>query len=138
MRDLQSQIAVTPAGVPHGLEKHLGETRAQAEGLRGRGAKLGEGGDALLAGLGLAETVTAQALALSKRPLDLLRGSGSEEQLLKNAKDAGGPRRWRSPPTRRSSSWPSSSGTTRPRGSAPAIRGEEERMLDPMLKVIPS
>jgi rubrerythrin len=31
--------------------------------------------------------VLAQALALSKTPLDLVRGSGGEEKLLKNAKD---------------------------------------------------
>ena len=33
------------------------------------------------------ESVLAQALALSKTPFDLLRGSGGEEKVLKNAKD---------------------------------------------------
>jgi hypothetical protein len=37
---------------------------------------------------GLAETVVAQALAVGKTPFDLLRGSGGEEKVLKNAKDA--------------------------------------------------
>ena len=36
----------------------------------------------------LAETVVGQALALGKTPFDLLRGSGGEEKVLKNAKDA--------------------------------------------------
>ena len=34
------------------------------------------------------ETVVGQALALGKTPFDLLRGSGGEEKVLKNAKDA--------------------------------------------------
>jgi hypothetical protein len=38
-------------------------------------------------GLGLVESVVAQALAISKGPIDLVRGSGGEEKLLKNAKD---------------------------------------------------
>ncbi|MCW2993078.1 MAG: hypothetical protein JWQ18_573 [Conexibacter sp.] len=37
---------------------------------------------------GLAESVVGQALAIGKTPLDLLRGSGGEEKVLKNAKDA--------------------------------------------------
>ncbi|WP_445149852.1 PP2C family protein-serine/threonine phosphatase [Baekduia sp. Peel2402] len=36
----------------------------------------------------LAESLIGQALALGKTPLDLLRGSGREEKVLKNAKDA--------------------------------------------------
>jgi hypothetical protein len=36
----------------------------------------------------LAESIVGQALALGKTPLDLLRGSGGEEKVLKNAKDA--------------------------------------------------
>ena len=38
--------------------------------------------------VGVAETVVGQALALGKTPFDLLRGSGGEEKVLKNAKDA--------------------------------------------------
>jgi rubrerythrin len=34
------------------------------------------------------ESVVGQALALGKTPFDLLRGSGGEEKILKNAKDA--------------------------------------------------
>ncbi len=38
--------------------------------------------------VGFWEDVIGQALALSKTPFDLLRGSGGEEKVLKNAKDA--------------------------------------------------
>ena len=38
--------------------------------------------------MGFWEDVLGQALAFSKTPFDLLRGSGGEEKVLKNAKDA--------------------------------------------------
>ena len=38
--------------------------------------------------VGFWEDLIGQALAFSKTPLDLLRGSGGEEKVLKNAKDA--------------------------------------------------
>jgi len=40
------------------------------------------------AATGVAQTVVGQALALGKTPLDLVRGTGGEEKVLKNAKDA--------------------------------------------------
>ena len=89
VRVLQSQIAMTPRGrYRTALEKHLGQTRDHAERLQTRMRELGQGGNPLQAGLGVAEAVIAQALALGRTPLDLLRGSGGEEKVLKNAKDA--------------------------------------------------
>ena len=89
IRVLQSQIAMTPRGdYRTALERHLRETRDHAERLEARLAELGHGGSPLQAGIGVAESVIAQALALGKTPFDLLRGSGGEEKLLKNAKDA--------------------------------------------------
>ena len=41
-----------------------------------------------MAVVGALETVVGQVLALGKTPFDLLRGSGGEEKVLKNAKDA--------------------------------------------------
>jgi ferritin-like metal-binding protein YciE len=87
-RNLQAHIGVTPRGqYRNALEKHLGETKAQAKAIRDRLNELGEGRNPLSLGLGLAQTVTAQVLALTKGPLDLLRGHSNEERLLKNAKD---------------------------------------------------
>ena len=45
------------------------------------------GRNPFLAGIGLAESVLSQALALWKTPLDLVRGASGEEKILKNAKD---------------------------------------------------
>ena len=38
--------------------------------------------------VGFWENLVGQTLALGKTPFDLLRGSGGEEKVLKNAKDA--------------------------------------------------
>ena len=86
---LTSQIAMTPRGsYRSALETHLGETREHADRVGRRRKALGGGSGPLGSVLGLAETVIGQALALGKTPLDLLRGSGGEEKILKNAKDA--------------------------------------------------
>jgi ferritin-like metal-binding protein YciE len=89
-RVLQSQIAMTPRGsYRSALESHLRETRDHAERVQTRLRALGEGGgNPLTAGLGFVGSVVGQALAFSKTPFDLLRGSGGEEKVLKNAKDA--------------------------------------------------
>lgn len=71
-----------------GLERHLDETRGHADRLQQRLAELGQGDNPLQALLGFSEGLLGQVLALSKTPFDLLRGSGGEEKVLKNAKDA--------------------------------------------------
>ena len=50
--------------------------------------ELGQGNNPLQVGLGALESLVGQALALTKTPFDLVRGSGGEEKVLKNAKDA--------------------------------------------------
>ena len=87
-RVLQSQIAVTSrGGYRPALERPLDETRSHADRVEGRLPELGAGGNPLGAGLGLVESLLGQLLALSKTPFDLLRGSGGEDKILKNAKD---------------------------------------------------
>jgi ferritin-like metal-binding protein YciE len=86
---LRSQIAMTPRGsYRDGLEKHLNETRAHAKRIQQRLGELEQGRNPVRLFLGFAETLISQSLALSKTPLDMLRGSGGEEKVLKNAKDA--------------------------------------------------
>ncbi|HEY6762157.1 MAG TPA: DUF892 family protein [Baekduia sp.] len=89
VRVLQSQIAMTPRGsYRSALETHLDETRDHAERVEQRLDDLGAGGNPLAAAVTFAETLVGQAFALGKTPFDLLRGSGGEEKVLKNAKDA--------------------------------------------------
>ena len=86
---LQSQIAMTPGGsYRDGLESHLRETRQHATRVQGRLDELQQGASPLHTGLGLLQSVIGQAIALGKTPLDLVRGTGGEEKVLKNAKDA--------------------------------------------------
>jgi ferritin-like metal-binding protein YciE len=85
---LQTHITITPHGSYRELlERHLAETRQQTRAIERRLGELGAGGGILSATYGLVQTVVGQVLALSKGPIDLLRGSGGEEKLLKNAKD---------------------------------------------------
>ncbi len=88
VRILQSQIAMTPRGsYRSALENHLGETRRHSADVGNRLKELGGTSNPVTAVLGFWEEVLGQAVALGKMPLDLLRGSGGEEKLLKNAKD---------------------------------------------------
>jgi len=77
---LQADIAMTtkPAYAKR-LKQHLKETKSHAKQLERRIKKLGGGGQAL-------QTVVAKATALAKAPLHMVRGSGQQEKMLKNAK----------------------------------------------------
>lgn len=89
VRVLQSQIAMTPAGsYRSGLETHLEETRRHSRQLASRIGELAGSRDPVGTFVGLAEEILGQTMALAKTPLDLMRGAGREEKVLKNAKDA--------------------------------------------------
>ena len=89
VRVLQSQIAMTPRGSYRtALENHLDETRGHAERIAARLEELGERSNPMQAAIGAGEDVAGQALAVGKAPIDLVRGTGGEEKILKNAKDA--------------------------------------------------
>ena len=138
VRVLQSQIAMTPRGsYRNGLEKHLGETRSHAERLQARIRELGDSGGVLQAGIGLAETVAAQGLALAKTPLDLIRGSGGEEKVLKNAKDAAATEALEIATYTSIEQLARSVGDDETARLAVSIRADEQRMLDRILQEIP-
>jgi len=85
---LRAHAALTPKSPYRTLiERHLSETRAQADRLRGRLEELGATRSPVAVGYAAASTVVGQALALSKGPIDVLRGRAGEEKLFKNAKD---------------------------------------------------
>jgi ferritin-like metal-binding protein YciE len=89
VRVLQSQIAMTPSGsYRSALQAHLDETRRHSARVGGRLSALDGGPTPLQAVVGFWEDIIGQGLALTKTPLDLLRGTGGEEKVLKNAKDA--------------------------------------------------
>ena len=89
VRVLQSQIAMTPSGsYRSALQTHLDETRRHSARVGGRLSALDGGSTPFQAVVGLWEDIVGQGLALTKTPWDLLRGTGGEEKVLKNAKDA--------------------------------------------------
>jgi ferritin-like metal-binding protein YciE len=77
---LQAHIAMTTK-TPYQkrLKEHLRETKGHAKALERRIKKLGGGGHAI-------QTVVAKATAAAKGPLHMIRGSGEQEKMLKNAK----------------------------------------------------
>ncbi len=85
---LRAHIAMTPQGSYRSLlDWHLDVTRRQADRLERRLAELGVGKSLVQSGVGAFQSLLGQVLALGKGPIDLLRGGGGEEKLLKNAKD---------------------------------------------------
>src|SRR5580704_19767203 len=86
---IQAQIAMTPHGsYRDALDKHLDETRDHARRIELRLADLGPSVNPFQTAMGWAEDALAQTFALAKTPFDLFRGTGGEEKVLKNAKDA--------------------------------------------------
>ena len=135
---LRSQIAMTPRGsYRDGLEKHLGETQAHARRIQKRSSELGHGRNPVQVFVGFAETVISQSVALGKTPFDLLRGSGGEEKVLKNAKDACATEALEIATYTALERLASSVADERTAKLAASIRGDEERMLARILREIP-
>ncbi len=135
---LQSQIAVAPRGeFRDGLEKHLTETRVHASRIQERLRALDGGPNPVQAVIGFTETLIGQTLALSKAPLDLLRGSGGEEKVLKDAKDACSAEALEIATYTALERLAGDVGDQRTAELAASIRGEEERMLERLLETIP-
>jgi ferritin-like metal-binding protein YciE len=138
VRVLQSQIAMTPRGsYRSGLEKHLGETRNHAQRVQKRLGELGQGGNPLQVLGGVAESVVGQALAFAKTPLDLVRGSGGEEKVLKNAKDACATEALEIATYTSIERLARAVGDEQTAKLAASIRADEEKMLERILREIP-
>ena len=135
---LRSQIAMTPRGsYRDGLEKHLDETRGHARRIQERLGELEQGRNPVQVFVGFAETLISQSLALSKTPFDLLRGSGGEEKVLKNAKDACATEALEIATYTALERLATSVGDEQTAKLAASIRGDEERMLERIMREIP-
>jgi len=85
---LQAHIAMTPEGEYRSiLERHLVETRDQAQRLQERLEQLGASRSLVSQAFGVASTAVGTGIALTKGPIDMIRGKAGEEKLVKNAKD---------------------------------------------------
>jgi ferritin-like metal-binding protein YciE len=138
VRVLQSQIAMTPRGsYRSALETHLDETRRHGDRIATRLQALDQSGDPLGAFVGVIETAVGQALALTKTPFDLLRGSGGEEKVLKNAKDACASEALEIATYTAIERLAQRVGDDETAKLAASIRADEERMLARVLREIP-
>jgi ferritin-like metal-binding protein YciE len=138
VRVLQSQMAMTPRGsYRSGLETHLDETRRHAARLSERLGELGHGGNPIMVATGAVESIVGQVLALGKTPFDLLRGSGGEEKVLKNAKDACATEALEIATYTAIEQLARSVGDSKTARLAASIRADEERMLQRILREIP-
>ena len=138
IRVLQSQIAMTPRGsYRSGLETHVGETRTHAARLEERLRALGQGRNPFQLMGGAAQTVVGQVLALAKTPVDMIRGSGGEEKVLKNAKDAAATEALEVATYTAIERLANSVGDQQTAKLASSIRADEEKMLERVMKEIP-
>jgi ferritin-like metal-binding protein YciE len=138
VRVLQSQIAMTPRGsYRSALTTHLDETRRHGDRIATRLQALDQSGDPLGAFVGVIETAAGQALALTKTPFALLRGSGGEERVLKNAKDACASEALEIATYTAIERLAQRVGDDETAKLAASIRADEERMLARVLREIP-
>ena len=138
VRQLQAQIAMTPKGqYRDGLETHLRETRRHAERVEARLGELGQGNNPLHAGLGALESLIGQAMALTKTPFDLVRGTGGEEKVLKNAKDSCAAEALEIATYTALARLARTAGDEKTERLAKSVLADEQKMLDRLLKEIP-
>jgi ferritin-like metal-binding protein YciE len=139
VRVLQSQIALTPRGdYRSALERHLRETRQHGARLECRLDELGVSKARVQATIGAAETALAQGLAIGRLPLDLLRGHGGAEKVLKNAKDAAATEALEIATYMAIERLASALGDDATARLAASIRADEERMLATILDLVPT
>jgi ferritin-like metal-binding protein YciE len=87
-RTLQAHAAMTPAGeYRSALDRHRRDTQRHADAVARRLRELNRSPGVAETAYGLAQRLAGQAISLAMAPLDMVRGSGGEEKLLKNAKD---------------------------------------------------
>ena len=138
VRVLQSQIAMTPRGAYRtALEQHLRQTRDHAARVGERLQELGQTGNPLSAVVGVVAKGVGQAVAFGKTPYDLVRGSGGEEKVLKNAKDAYASEALEIATYTAIERLASAVGDEETAKLAAAIRADEEKMLERVLREIP-
>ena len=135
---LRSQIAITPRGsYRDGLEKHLVETRKHAARIQQRMGELQGARNPLQVFVGFTETLVSQTRALSKTPFDLLRGTGGEEKVLKNAKDAYATEALEIATYTALERLAVKVGDQQTAKLARSIRADEERMLERIMRELP-
>ena len=85
---LTAHIAMTPRSEYRDLlERHRYETRTQAQRIEQRLTELGRSNSLVHVVYATAQDALGQGVALLLAPLNMIRGTGGEERLLRNARD---------------------------------------------------
>ena len=135
---LGTHIAMTPEGSYRRiLERHVDETKEQAQAIQNRLEELGANNSLLSQSFGVVQTVVGQALAIGKGPIDLLRGRAGEEKLFKNAKDECATEILEIATYDGLEATAIAVGDTKTAQLAARHRAQEERMLEALRKEIP-
>ncbi|HWF36311.1 MAG TPA: DUF892 family protein [Solirubrobacteraceae bacterium] len=139
VRTLQAHIAMTPGSdYRRRLEGHLSETRDHAKRIERRGKQLGFGRSLPEIGIGLAQTLFGQAFALSKAPLDLIRGDSGSDKLVRNARDECASEAMEIALYEAIEEFARKLGDDTTAQLAADIRSDEERMLSELRELIPA
>jgi ferritin-like metal-binding protein YciE len=84
---LEAHIAMTTrASYKRRLQQHLRETKEHARGVERRIKQLGGDGNRLAEAAEAVQVAARKGMALAQGPLHMVRGTGEQEKLLKNAK----------------------------------------------------
>jgi ferritin-like metal-binding protein YciE len=139
VRELQAQISMTPRGSYRtALDKHLGETRRHAELVEARLRELQGGRNPIQVAMGVAQSVAGQAVAVARAPVALVRGSGGEEKVLKNAKESCAAEALEIATYTALERLATTVGDPKTAKLAARIRADEERMLERVLGELPA
>lgn len=135
---LTAHIAMTPKGdYRDGLEIHLRQTKDHASRIQKHLARRDQERGLVQVGYGLAQGVVSQVVAVSKLPVDLVRGMSGEEKLLKNARDECANEAMEIATYLAIEELAKAVGDTETVNLAASIREDEERMLERLLDLIP-
>jgi ferritin-like metal-binding protein YciE len=138
VQTLTAHIAMTPAGdYRDALESHLKQTREHAERIQKHLATREQARGILQVGYGIAQGLVGQVFAVSKLPVDLLRGVSGEEMLLKNARDECANEAMEIATYRAIEELAIAADDMATARLAASIRKDEERMLERLLDLIP-
>lgn len=138
VQTLTAHIAMTPAGDYRDvLEAHLAQTRDHAERIQKHLAEREQARGILQVGYGIAQGLVGQVLAVSKVPVDLVRGMSGEEMLLKNARDECANEAMEIASYRAIEELAIAADDTSTAKLAASLRKDEERMLERLLDMIP-
>lgn len=138
VQTLTAHIAMTPAGDYRDvLESHLAQTRDHAERIQKHLAAREQGRGLLQVGYGIAQGLVGQVLAVSKVPVDLIRGMSGEEMLLKNARDECANEAMEIASYRAIEELAVAAEDTQTAKLAASLRKDEERMLERLMELIP-